>query len=428
VHVAILGNGIAGVTAARRLRAKRPEVQISIVSGESRHHYSRPALMYVYMGHMRYEHVKPFPDDVWEKWRLELVEGWVGAIDLAKKELVFDARGNGGRPPLAFDRLVLATGSRTNKFGWPGQDLKGVQGLYGLGDLELLEENTRRCKRAVIVGGGLIGIELAEMLRSRGIAVTFLVRESSYWNNVLPAEESAMVNRVILREGVGLRLSTQLSEIVDDGQGRCCAVVTDRGERIACDFVGLTPGVSPNAELAKSAGLRVGRGVLVDESFRTSAPEIFAAGDCAEIVAADGGANRVEQLWYTGRLQGEVLGDVLAGEERRYDRGIWFNSAKFFDLEYQTYGLVGMSVPGERNLYWEAGDGLHAVRIVHTPQGVIGFNVMGIRYRQAVCERWIRERRPIGYVLEHLHEANFDPEFFRRCEGEIARAFRGQLA
>jgi NADPH-dependent 2,4-dienoyl-CoA reductase/sulfur reductase-like enzyme len=422
VHVAIIGNGIAGITAARELRKRQPGARITVVSGESDHHYSRPALMYVFMGHMRYEHTKPYEDSFWRRNRIELVRAWVTRIDVAKKTLELD-RGS----PIAWDRLVIATGSRPNRFGWPGQDLEGVQGLYSLQDLELLERNAAGARRGVIVGGGLIGIELAEMLHTRGIAVTILVRESTYWGSILPAEESELVNRVIRREGLDLRLSTQLREVVDDGKGRACAVITDRGERIDCQVVGLTAGVSPNVSVCAGSPVDVGRGVLVDRSFRTSVPDVYAAGDCAEI-RMEGGKNRIEQLWYTGRMHGEVLGRVLAGEDVAYDRGIWFNSAKFLDLEYQTYGLVRTNVPGEKSLYWQADDGLHAMRVVYTDESVVGFDTLGIRYRHRTCERWIQEKRRVEHVLENLPEANFDPEFFRRYERDMVRAWKGQLA
>jgi NADPH-dependent 2,4-dienoyl-CoA reductase/sulfur reductase-like enzyme len=422
VHVAIIGNGIAGITTARELRKRVPGCRITVISGESDHHYSRPALMYVFMGHMKYVHTKPYEDFFWAKNRIDLVRAWVARIDTGRKVLDLED----GRS-IAWDELVIATGSRWNKFGWPGQDLDGVQGLYSLQDLELLERNAAGAKKAVIVGGGLIGIELAEMLHSRGIAVTFLVREATYWGSILPAEESQMINGVIRREGIELRLSTQLKEIVGDGTGRACAVITDRGERIDCQIVGLTAGVSPNVDLARASGIPVGRGVLVDLAFATDVPHVYAAGDCAEIRMPDG-KNRIEQLWYTGRMHGEVLASVLAGERASYDRGVWFNSAKFLDLEYQTYGSVKMDVPGERNLYWQAEDGLHAMRVVYTDEGVIGFDSLGIRYRHRTCERWIREKRRIEYVLQNLPEANFDPEFFRRYERDMVRAWKDQIA
>lgn len=423
MHVAIVGNGIAGITAARELRRRRPDWPITVVSAESDHHWSRPALMYVYMGHMRFEDTKPYEDRFWRENRIDLVRGWVERADTGARRIELE----GGRA-IAYDALVVATGSVTARYGWPGQDLAGVQGLYGLADLERLEKATPGVRRAVIVGGGLIGVELAEMLHVRGIAVTFLVREKGYWGKVLPPEESAMVGRVIRREGIDLRLATELERIEDDGRGRAGAVVTKSGERIECQLVGITTGVAPNLALARASGIPCGRGVLVDDSFRTRVEGVWAAGDCAEIAPPPASSGRVEQLWYTGRKHGEVLGRVLAGEPARYERGVFFNSAKFFDLEYQTYGDVPADLSGASSLYWEHEDGRHALRIVHGDGGVRGFNCLGIRYRQAVCERWIRERRPIDFVLERLAEANFDPEFFRRHERDMLRAWAGRVA
>jgi NADPH-dependent 2,4-dienoyl-CoA reductase/sulfur reductase-like enzyme len=427
LHVAILGNGVTGVSAALRLRRLRPDWRITLVSGESTHHYSRPALMYVFMGHLRYQDTKPFEDPFWGEQRLELLRGWVTRIDLEKKRLEFS-----DRPPLAWDKLLLATGSKSNRFGWPGQDLDGVQGLWGLADLKALYETCARARAAVIVGGGLIGVELAEMLHSRGLHVTFLVREASYWSNILPPEESAMVGREIRAHGVGLHLATQLQAIEDDGHGRVAAARTDRGERIPCQIVGLTAGVSPNIDLVKGSAIPTARGVLVDRSLRTSVPDVFAAGDCAEIVMP-GGKNLVQQVWYTGKKQGELVAEVIAAEEgvasgHVYDPGIWFNSAKFFDLEYQTYGRVNAKVPGEESLYWEHGSGRKSVRIVHLGGKVIGFNLMGIRWRHEVCERWIAEGRALDDVLPRLGEASFDPEFYSRHEREIGAAFARQGA
>ncbi len=422
MHVAIIGNGVTGVTAALRIRAQQPDWRITLISGESKYHYSRPALMYVFMGHMRYEDTKPFEDSFWEEQRLNLVRGWVTEIDVEGKRLHMH-RGT----PIAWDKLLIATGSKSNKFGWPGQDLDGVQGLWGMPDLVRLRESVKRARHAVIVGGGLIGIELAEMLHSCGVGVTFLVRESAYWNNILPEVEARMVGRHIEKHGFDLRLETELEAIEDDGSGRCAAVRTKQGARIACEVVGLTAGVSPNIDLLQDSAIPTGRGVLVDACLRSSVPDVFAAGDCAEIVSDGEGRNTIQQVWYTGKAQGEVVGDAIAGEPREYAPGIWFNSAKFLDLEYQTYGRVNMRVERERNLVWEDAPAERALRVVDTPDGVIGFNVMGMRWRHEVAERWIREQRPIEYVLPRLAEANFDPELFRRHETEITRTLEVQL-
>ena len=126
--------------------------------------------------------------------RIELKKGFVESIDYSSKKLSLS-----GGDQFTYDKLILAVGSKPNKFGWPGQNLKGVQGLYSKQDLDLMEENTSRHKvdRAVIVGGGLIGVEMAEMLHSRNISVSFFVREDRFWGNVLPLKEAAIVGRTL---------------------------------------------------------------------------------------------------------------------------------------------------------------------------------------------------------------------------------------
>ncbi len=425
MDILILGNGITGITAALRLRAKQPDWNIAVISGESTYHYSRPALMYVFMGHQSYQETKPYPDSMWAEKRIELVRDWVTGVDLGEKSVTLK-KGGARR----YDKLLIATGSKSNRFGWPGQDLAGVQGLYDLRDLKLLYENVKTARHAVIVGGGLIGIELAEMLHSAGIHVTFLVREESYWSSVLPPEESAMVSRAIEREdGLRALYQTELEAIEDDGAGRCSAITTKAGERIECQIVGLTAGVRPRIELFEGTDLRTGRGILVDWSLRTSVPEVFAAGDCAELVTEGEERNVLQQVWYTGKYQAEVAADVMAGEEREYEVGIWHNSAKFLHVEYQTYGTVPNGPrDGVEQLYWEDREREQSVRLVAEDGVIVGFNLMNVRMRHRVCERWIAERRPLEHVLAHLEEADFDPEFHRRVAPQLRNLAQGVRA
>ena len=149
MNVVIIGNGITGITAARNIR-KISDNRITVISAESKHFYSRTALMYVYMGHMKYEDIKPYEDWFWEKNRIDILQDYVQNIDIKNKKLNL-ASGI----TVIYDKLIIASGSKSNKFGWPGQDLGGVQGLYSLQDLQLLEQNTKKIQRAVIVGGGL---------------------------------------------------------------------------------------------------------------------------------------------------------------------------------------------------------------------------------------------------------------------------------
>ena len=416
MDIVIIGNGISGITAARWIR-KLSDHRIKVISSESDHFYSRTALMYIYMGHMRYEDTKPYEDWFWDKNRIELIRGHVDSVDPEKKILKL------GSTELSYDKLIIACGSKSNKFGWPGQDLKGVNGLYHLQDLEEMENYSKGLNRAVIVGGGLIGIEMAEMFHSRNIPVTMLVREQNYWDNVLPLEESKMISRHILEHHIDLRLGVNLDSISDNGQGVCNGVtVKETGEYIACGYVGLTPGVSPNVAFLKSSGVEVNRGVLIDQHLRTNYPDVYAIGDCAELRDPDPGRKSIEAVWYTGRMMGETVAYNICGREVPYHPGIWVNSAKFMDIEYQVYGTVPNLIKDPLDsFYWEHSNGKISVRIVYEKASMVvkGFNVMGIRFRHEVCEKWIVENTRMDQVMEDLTLANFDPEFYQTHEKEI---------
>ncbi len=422
-HIVIIGNGIAGITTARHVR-KRSDHRITVISGETDHFFSRTALMYIYMGHMKYEHTKPYEDWFWEKNRIELKKAWVQNVDFNNKELLFTSG-----ETMTYDKLVIATGSKPNKFGWPGQDLEGVQGLYSYQDLELMEQNTKDIQRAVIVGGGLIGIEMAEMLHSRNIPVTFLVREESFWDNALPNEESQMINRHIKEHHVDLRLGTELKEIISDNKGRAKGIITGDGEEVACQFVGLTAGVSPNVNFLKTSDVEINRGVLVDEYLSTNYPDVYAAGDCAEFRQAPEGRRNIEQVWYTGRMMGETLAATLTGEPTIYKPGYWFNSAKFFDIEYQTYGTVSpQKAENHGDFYWEHESGKIALHLRWNSETkeLVGMNNFGFRLRHHALDQWLKKGKSINYVMEHLRDANFDPEFYKAHEPQIIDQFNDE--
>ncbi len=423
MHIVIIGNGISGITAARFIR-KLSDHKITVISAETKYFYSRTALMYIYMGHMRFKDTQPYEPWFWEKNRIGLMQDYVAKINTERQIVHLESN-----VQVKYDKLIIATGSTPNKFGWPGQDLNGVGGLYSYQDLERLEQYSPNLKHAVVVGGGLIGLELAEMVHSRHIPVTILVREKSYWDHVMPPEESQMINRHIEEHGIDLRLETELSEIVDDGSGTACGVVTNKEERIDCGFVGLTAGVRPNIGFVKTSEIETARGILVNEYLETSAPNVYAIGDCAQLREPMVGRRPIEAIWYTGKMMGETVAYTICQEKRPYKPRLWFNSAKFLDIEYQVYGTVLAHPPAEHaQLYWEHEDGKKSVRIVYDfeSKAVIGFNLMGVRYRHEVCEKWIVSETHIEEVLQNLGLANFDPEFYKEYESDIIGIYNQQ--
>ena len=258
--------------------------------------------------------------------------------------------------------------------------------------MEKFAPNNKVCKRAVIVGGGLIGIELAEMLRSRKIPVTFLVRENSFWNGVLPAQESEMINKHILEHHIDLRLNTNLKEIIPDENGLVKSVIIEgTNEEIPCNIVGLTAGVSPNIDFLKESTIEINKGVLVNRFLETNIKNVFAIGDCAEQKNPIGNRRPIEAVWYTGRMMGETVAQTICGNKTEYKPGNWFNSAKFLDIEYQTYGWVFSEknkAENEAHFQWQHPSENKCITISFDKNSheFLGINTFGIRMRHEIFD------------------------------------------
>lgn len=406
----IIGNGVAGMNAANQIRRRHGDARVTIVSYESDHFFSRTALMYVFSGQLSERCVEPYDRDYYDRMRFTRARDRVKAVIADKNLLQLELGGE-----LPYDKLLIASGSLAVPPPWPGGDLEGVERFVTWQDLQRMREKARTARRAVIIGGGLIGIEVAEVLLQAGIAVTFLVREEHYWPVALDREESGIIVPHMQHHKCDVRLATETEEIVGR-DGRVTGVRTGSGEIIDCDLAVVTIGVAPQTEFLKASGIELDQrgGIVVNDFLESSLPDIWAAGDCTSVVWFNG-VRRPEQLWYTSRDQGRVAGLNMAGDRRVYRRTTFYNSAKFFDIEYTTAGLVNFNIAGEENLFRREGDSERSQRIVTLADGtVIGFNMLGRRWDHTILVRWIEEKRQVSWVTKHLGEALFDEEFMPR--------------
>jgi len=405
-HV-IVGNGVAGINAANRIRSKDAAADITVISHESDHFFSRTALMYVFCGQMSARDIEPFERDHYERMNFKRVRDEVLGLNAKTKTLQMRT----GKD-ISYDRLLIAAGSVPRMIGWPGQDLDGVCNFVTWQNLELMQQKAKTAKKACVVGGGLIGIEAVEVLLMAGLEVSFVIRESHYWPIALDENEGALITEQMKHHGCDVRLNTETKEVLGEG-GRVTGLLTGNGETIACDMVVFTVGVSPQTDWLKDSGVELDKsgGIVVDDHLRTNLQDIYAAGDCTSVIWFNG-VRRPEQLWYTSRDQGRIAGLNMTGEENIYKRATFYNSAKFFDLEYTTAGYVNFNLKGEQNWYQHEPGTMCTERITYLPdRSVIGFNMIGRRWDHRTLVRWVDEKRTIDYVLDHLHEAIFDEEF-----------------
>jgi len=270
----------------------------------------------------------------------------------------------------------------------------------------------------VVVGGGLIGIETLEILHLAGIETTMLVREDHFWPIALSKPEGDMITEHVRSHGAEIHLQTETAEVLGEN-GKVTGVKTKDGRTFPADIVVFAIGVTPQTGFLQDSGIELDErgGIIVDEQLATSVSGVWAAGDCTSVVWFNG-VRHPEQLWYTGRDQGQVAGlNMAANEDERvaYKRKTFYNSAKFFDIEYTTAGYVNFNFDGERDWYQREQGKEISQRITYLPDGtVIGFNMLGSRWDHRVMVKWIDEKRNINWVLERLSEACFDEEFFRK--------------
>jgi NAD(P)H-nitrite reductase large subunit len=181
--------------------------------------------------------------------------------------------------------------------------------------------------------------------------------------------------------------------------------------------------------LVKGTKLETDRGICVNEYLETNIEDVYAIGDCVQHRNPPSGRRNLEQIWYTGRIMGKTVASTICNKREKYDPGVFFNSAKFIDLEYQTYGKIPAKPDeGTSTFCWQHLEDEKLVRINYeTETGkVTGVNTFGIRMRHEVWNDWLRSEATIQNVVGHLDKANFDPEFYKRYENEIITAYNSE--
>ena len=257
--------------------------------------------------------------------------------------------------------------------------------------------------------------------------VTYLVRESHFWANALCAEEAQLIANHLSDHQVDLRFNCTLKAIETDRNGELFGCTTQDDQHLECDTLGITIGVRPNVDFLKNAGLNIDKGVVVDEYLSTNIPHIYAIGDCAQIAHPLPHRNAIEAVWYAGRMMGETLAETLTNSPTPYRPGHWFNSAKFFDIENQTYGeILPLPTKNEAHFLWQSPQENKSLRFAYEKDSKIfkGVSSLGLRLRHEVFDQWLEEKITMTSLLEQLEKANFDPEFSRRYEKQISARWK----
>jgi NAD(P)H-nitrite reductase large subunit len=417
----MLGSGAAGISAAEAIRKIDPKGDIMLVSEERDGYYSRPGLAYLLTGEVPEEALYPFRMEDFKRLRLRMVHGRVGQILPEQHQVLFQ-----DGQQLGYDRLLIATGARAVKVKLPGAELQGVVTLESLAETRIILKLARKAHQAVVVGGGITALELVEGLRHRGVQVDYLLRGERYWSNVLDETESRIVEQRLKEEGVRIHYHSELAEILGK-DGRVVGVRTNDGRQVKCDLVGLAIGVAPRKELGEAAGLKVDKGILVDETMRTSIADIYAAGDVAQVYDPELGRAIVDSLWEPARAQGRTAGMNMAGQAVQYCKGSPFNVTRLAGITTTIIGSVGIRdgdpdvigiVRGDSEAWRQPSDGLaveshcevNRLRLLLGEKQVIGGVVMGDQVMSRVVQQLVIKQIDIGTIRQRLLQPDISIE------------------
>lgn len=336
-HVVVVGSSAAGIAACEAAREHAPGCSITLVTADVSP-YSRPLLSYALAGRI--------PPDRTD-WRAggypgnELGVHVLGGRKAVRLEsgvgpLVLD---NGAE--LAFDRLILATGARAAEISIPGADLAGVFVLRSLEDLEAISDWCDRPSpkpQAVVLGGGNVGLQVCEAFLARGLRVTVVAASPHLLSQMVDAEAGRRLADLFRTHGADVRTGRDAVEVV--GSGRVEAVRLDNGGVVAADLVLVAKGIVPNVEWLRGSGIRIGRGISVDLSGRTSVPGVFAAGDCAEAPDPLTGRLSLSGIWPVAYEMGRAAGSTAVGMERASAGALRMNASRFFGETIISVGEV----------------------------------------------------------------------------------------
>jgi len=333
-HV-IIGSGVAGIAAIEAIRALDADSNITLIGNDPYGFYSRPGLAYYLTGELHDKALFPRTPEDLKKLNFRTIKGKVTKISRAEHNVELENESH-----ILYDRLLIAVGAQAMPLEVPGSNLEGVLKLDHMSDAKLILKHARRGRTAVVVGGGITALELVEGLLSRGMQVHYLLRGERYWSNVLDEQESHIVEHRLQEEGVTLTYHAEVIEVLGRN-GKVSGVRLLNGQMLKCDLVAYAIGISARVDLAKQAGLAIDRGILVNEFLQTNDPDIFAAGDVAQVYDPLSGRSILDSLWAPARHQGQVGGLNMAGKKTAYLKAPPFNVTRLAGLTTTIIGTVG---------------------------------------------------------------------------------------
>ena len=349
----IIGNSAGGIGAAEAIRETDKKNSVTIVSDEPYPAYSRPLISEYLACERTVDEMLFRPADFYSQNNIDLMLGKaVKMLDLPRRLVELDSG-----EKITWKKLLLATGGIPIVPKMEGVNKKGVFKFLTLDDAKAIDKFLKDYSRAVVIGGGLIGVSVSEALTKRGVTVTIVEMKDRVLNTILDERASSIAEEMLTESGIRVIVNNTVSEVI--GETAVEGVVLDSGETIPCDLVVIAIGVLPRTELVLGTEIKVNRGIVVDRYMATSFPDVYSCGDVAEAYDFVFGTNRVTPIWPNAYIGGRIAGYNMAGVKTEYLGGTAMNSVNYFGLDITTAGIVNPPDVNDYEIITSYRDGIY---------------------------------------------------------------------
>ncbi len=405
--IIIIGNGVAGATAAEVIRKKNKDVSISAYSDELYPFYSRIKLPHFLGDEIKQEDTYIYNSDWYKGNGIEFYPGRkIKKIETDKKFIITEKE-----EKAEYDKLLLATGSTNFVPPIKGREKNGFFTLRTIKDVLSIKEYSQKNKNALMIGGGLLGLEAARGLKVRGLDVTVV----EFFPRLLPRqldEKGAKVLRKLIEKvGIKIVLNAQSDEVL--GEDKVAGLKLKDGRNIDCNLIIISAGITPRIELAKEAGITVNKGIIVNERFETNIKGIYAAGDCAEF------QGRIYGLWTASTEQGTIAGNNIAGVDTVYSGTTPSTTLKIVGIDLTSIGNVNPPSPpsplegegkgeGYRELIREDGSNDIYKKLVIKDGKIVGAILLGDTKEVRTVAKLIKNNVDVSKFEDKLTDNKFD--------------------
>ena len=396
----IIGNSAGGIGAAEAIREIDRDGSLAIISDEPYSTYSRPLISKYLSKERAFDTMLYRPTEFYEQKDI--------ASLLGKRVTGLDPESHvaelSSGEKIEWEKLLLATGGTPIVPPIKGADRQGVFSFTTFDDAKAIDDFLDGCSKAVVIGGGLIGVSVTEALVKRGIEVSIVEMKERILNTMLDEQASSIVGAHLEREGIEIVTGHTVTEI--SGKPSIKEAVLDNGERIPCDFVVVAIGVKPRAELASTANIEVNQGIVVDRHMCTSCPDIYSCGDVAEAYDFVYGSHRVIPIWPSAYLGGRVAGRNMAGVPTEYAGTTAMNSLNYFGLDIVSAGMVTPLDDGTYETITKQADSIYK-SVLLRDEHVVGIVFIGDIEKSGIIYGLMKDQVDVSGFKQKLVEDDF---------------------